>query len=70
LARFSRHCAASHQTRYIDTRGKTRIPNLACTSAGEFRGGLAPVQVEDDETGETRWGYIGKKGKYVWKPRA
>ena len=55
---------------YIDTRGKTRIPALACTTAGEFQDGLATIGVNDPKTGETHYGYIDQKGKYVWKPQA
>jgi WG containing repeat len=55
---------------YIDARGKTRIPTLACTSAGEFQDGLALIQVTDRTKGETRYGYIDQKGKYVWQPQA
>ena len=43
---------------------RLRIPTLACSYAGEFRGGLAPIQVKDPKTGEVRNGYIDQKGKY------
>src|SRR5438552_1544434 len=51
-------------------RGKTRIPPLTCTSAGEFQDGLALIQVTDPAKGETRYGYIDQTGKYVWQPQA
>src|SRR5205807_4449841 len=50
---------------YIDARGKTRIPTLACSSAGEFQGGLAPIQVADPEAGETRYGYIDRSEEHT-----
>jgi hypothetical protein len=50
---------------YIDKKGKVIIkPRFI--SASNFIHGLAKVQIGYDE--ESRWGYIDKRGRYVWGP--
>jgi hypothetical protein len=46
---------------YIDRSGRLVIKPLF-TNADDFKNGLARVQVIND------WGYIDKKGNWIWKP--
>ena len=55
---------------YIDADGKVRIPGVKFRDAGPFQDGLATVQLMDQETGQTLYGYIDKKGKTIWPPQA
>ena len=52
---------------YINKSGKLVIP-VQFDSAEDFRGGLADVGI-GDEYGYDEYGYIDKKGRFVWKTK-
>ena len=49
---------------YIDPRGQTIIPPIACNLAGPFNDGLARIQGPAREVG-----YINERGEFVWPLR-
>ena len=50
---------------YINTKGETVIKlSDNVTSAGDFKNGLALVQINDE-----KWGYINQKGEWVIRPQ-
>ncbi|OPZ92615.1 MAG: KWG Leptospira [Firmicutes bacterium ADurb.Bin419] len=46
---------------YIDESGNFII-DAKFDDGEEFKEGLAPVKLKE------KWGFINKKGKYIWKP--
>ena len=54
----------AEEVAFIDQKGEIAIPPIACEAAGRFKDGLAPIQGADDE-----FGYINRRGEFVWPLR-
>ena len=56
----------ANEMSYIDARGETVIPPIACHFAGPFTDGLARIQRPHGEA----VGYISRDGEFVWPVRS
>ena len=60
------HSANRKQARYIDRTGEPVFKDVVCTSAAPFKNGLARICLD---SGCCYFGYINRRGEYIWKPQ-